>query len=271
MVRHGETELNASDAFRSWKDVPLDQHGVEQAHEAAEFLSQFPVAAIVTSPLSRAQATAHIIGQRLGVNPEPDSALLPWNLGVLSGQPKEPLRPVRDYYIDHPNEKVPQGESIHDFEARFEPALKAALSQGNGLILFVSHTSNVVAANNILTEAGERPEESETVQPGGVVGIFQSGGGYELKPLFRSNEEAVQGTPLAGYIENGKQFCGECIHKAAPGVPFCKHPQVLKDPRMQDRIVNVEGRQFAHINLENGCCDYVNKGTDTEQPDTNIS
>lgn len=257
MVRHGETQLNAQDAFRSWMDVPLDDKGVQQAHDVAEYLANFPVSLIVASPLTRAQQTAHIIGQKLGLEVEVDSGLLPWNLGVLSGQPKEPLKAIRDYYLDHPDEPVPQGESIKQFEQRFAVTLNSALThaQSGALPLLITHTSNVVAAHNLLTGAEDRPEASDTVQPGGVAAIEQNGQGLTVKPIFRGNEEAIQGTRKSGYIENGKQYCGDCTHRQ-PGQPICIHPEVIADPEMQDR----KEANGVRIDLENGCCDYVNKG-----------
>lgn len=67
----------------------------------------------------------------------------------------------------------------------------------------------------------------------------------------------MQGTRKAGYIENGKQYCGVCIHRH-PGTPICLHPEVIGDPEMEDRR-EADG---VKIDLENGCCDYINKGTD---------
>lgn len=259
MVRHGETRLNAQDQFRSWIDVPLDDNGVKQAEDVAEFLSHFPISLIIASPLSRTQHTADVISRKIGVPFEVDSDLLPWNLGVLAGQPKEPLKGIRDYYLDHPDEPVPNGESIKHFESRFAGVLGkvVGIGQGGQLPLLVTHTSNVVAAHNILTGSEDRPEASDTVQPGGVAGIFQKGSEFEVKPLFRGNNEAIQGTRKSGYIENGKQYCGDCIHRK-PGTPLCLHPEVNADPEMAARK---EGDAI-RIDLDNGCCDYVNKGTD---------
>jgi len=267
MVRHGETQLNAQDAFRSWIDVPLDDKGVQQAHEAAEFLANFPISLIIASPLTRARQTADIIGQKLGLEHEVESSLLPWNLGVLSGQPKEPLKAIRDYYLDHPEEPIPQGESIKQFEERFAVALQASIQNGlqGGLPLLVTHTSDVVAAHNLLTGAEDRPEASDTVQPGGVAGVFQTGNGFDVKPLFRGNTEAIQGTRKAGYIENGKQYCGDCIHRTSAYEPFCIHPEVLADPEMRERLSDHQGQKAVKIDLEKGCCDYVNKGTDVHK------
>ena len=264
MVRHGETRLNAQDQFRSWIDVPLDDNGVKQAQDVAEFLAHFPISMIFASPLNRTQHTAQIIAQKVGAQVEVDSHLLPWNLGVLAGQPKEPLKGIRDYYLDHPDEPIPNGESIKQFESRFAGILGKviALGQGGQLPLLVTHTSNVVAAHNLLTGSEDRPEASDTVQPGGVAGIFQNGQGFDVKPMFRGNDEAIQGTRKAGYIENGKQYCGDCIHRTGAGEPYCVHPEVLKDPEMKERMTDYQGQKVIQISLEDGCCDYVNKGTD---------
>src|SRR5690349_17795607 len=92
LVRHGQTGMNnatdtSADRIRGWLDVPLTQVGREEAAGAAEELSRVGVEAIECSDLSRAQETADIIGEAVGVTPRPTEKLRPWDLGDLTGQP----------------------------------------------------------------------------------------------------------------------------------------------------------------------------------------
>lgn len=68
-----------------------------------------------------------------------------------------------------------------------------------------------------------------------------------------------QGTPESGYEEHGPYHCEDCIHLRAPGEPFCIHPKVVGDSRMQDRLVLIDNRPCVKICLERGCCSYVNQ------------
>lgn len=68
-----------------------------------------------------------------------------------------------------------------------------------------------------------------------------------------------QGTPESGYEEHGPYHCEDCIHKTAHDEPFCTHPKVIADERLQDRLVQINGRPVIKINLERGCCSYVNQ------------
>jgi hypothetical protein len=68
-----------------------------------------------------------------------------------------------------------------------------------------------------------------------------------------------QGTPESGYEEHGPYHCEDCIHKTASDEPFCIHPKVIADDRLQDRLVQINGRPVIKIDLEHGCCAYVNQ------------
>src|SRR5512146_2049933 len=100
MVRHGETRSNQQRIFHSVLDDPLDDAGMKQANDAAEFCAHFPVALVVSSPLQRADATGQAIAKRCGVPIEHDSKLMPWDVGKLTGRLQtEDLKAIRDHYI----------------------------------------------------------------------------------------------------------------------------------------------------------------------------
>jgi len=69
------------------------------------------------------------------------------------------------------------------------------------------------------------------------------------------------GTLVAGYIENGKQHCADCIHTKEKGVNICVHPVVLVDPELKARqIKSADGSvNGVTISLERGCCRFVKK------------
>jgi probable phosphoglycerate mutase len=73
LVRHGQSEWNASGRWQGWAESDLSDLGRQQAFEAAATVGS--VDAIVASDLQRALQTALIISESIGVGPvmtEPD-------------------------------------------------------------------------------------------------------------------------------------------------------------------------------------------------------
>jgi len=75
------------------------------------------------------------------------------------------------------------------------------------------------------------------------------------------------GTPETGYENHGPYRCEDCIHKTAPDEPFCIHPKVVGDVQLQDRLVQINGRPVVKIDMEHGCCRYVNQPPCDEDDD----
>lgn len=67
------------------------------------------------------------------------------------------------------------------------------------------------------------------------------------------------GTPDSGYQENGPYHCEDCIHKTAKDEPFCIHPKVIGDHMLQSKLVMINNRPVVKIDMEHGCCKYVNQ------------
>jgi broad specificity phosphatase PhoE len=86
LIRHGETEWNREGIFRGRKDIPLNDNGIRQAEALAESLSGLDIAAVYSSPLSRAARTALPIA---GVAGLPDfakeEALIDIDFGIWQG------------------------------------------------------------------------------------------------------------------------------------------------------------------------------------------
>lgn len=72
LVRHGETEWNRTGKYQGSSDVPLNALGVKQASRLADYLKTHELGptgdAIVSSPLSRAFATARALGDALRID-----------------------------------------------------------------------------------------------------------------------------------------------------------------------------------------------------------
>lgn len=68
LIRHGQTDWNAQRRLQGATDIPLNDVGRGQAHDAVDVLSDYGWDAIVSSPLSRAAETANVIADGLGLS-----------------------------------------------------------------------------------------------------------------------------------------------------------------------------------------------------------
>jgi len=84
LVRHGESEANATGRIQGWLDTPLTELGREQARRLRAWLAERGVRwdAAYTSPLARARDTAALLGAAEAVA---EPALQEVGLGVLEG------------------------------------------------------------------------------------------------------------------------------------------------------------------------------------------
>lgn len=65
LVRHGETDWNAAKRIQGRTDIPLNDTGKWQAEQTGLYLKDAHWDVVISSPLSRAKETAHLILQHL--------------------------------------------------------------------------------------------------------------------------------------------------------------------------------------------------------------
>jgi len=147
LVRHGETESNKLGLFRGRLDVPLNETGRHQAAAVARALRDDPVAAVFTSPLERAVATARAIAGEHGLDPVVDESFNNIDLGKWQGLEKSRVEleepDLWNLWMTDPDRwGVPGAESLSGVRER---ALRGALAllpefAGRRLVI-VSHRS----------------------------------------------------------------------------------------------------------------------------------
>ena len=189
VLRHGEASSNKQGIFRSMNDVPLTEAGMQQAKDAAKFLSKYPIKSIMCSPLLRAFVTADTVSNGLLV--QQHRGLFPWSLGVFTGLDREINKPALGLFVSNPSVTVPNGESLDAFSARQEAFWKASLNvaKTSGLILFVCHNSVITELDSLVR--GEKSDPvGESVKPGGVAAIYWDGKHYRLEPIWGTAEPA---------------------------------------------------------------------------------
>ncbi|WBO62662.1 histidine phosphatase family protein [Streptomyces camelliae] len=144
LVRHGETEWSRSGQHTSWTDLPLTEHGEEQAKSLAPLLTERTYALALASPLGRAIRTAELAGLT-GIVPEPD--LHEWDYGGYEGVTTVDIhrsRPAWDLWTDGvpPGPEGHPGESPEQVGARADRVLArvdAALAEDAGDVVLVAH------------------------------------------------------------------------------------------------------------------------------------
>jgi len=67
IIRHGETDWNKEGRLQGREDIPLNDEGIKQIEETAEYLKKDKWDIIITSPLSRAKQSAEIIAKSVGL------------------------------------------------------------------------------------------------------------------------------------------------------------------------------------------------------------
>ena len=196
VVRHGTTVLNADNAFRGMLDPALDDAGIKDAHRAADFLSRQPIERIISSPLLRTFQTSEVLSGVLGGRCiEQCRCLFPWQMGTeFYGEDKAEKKDELAHYVKHISRTPPNGESLEDFIERtgdfFEDKLRQKI-----LTAFVTHSSNIIALNDLLNgTAPQHPEDATVVEPGGVCAIYETDDGYELKALLNEADKGEFGS-----------------------------------------------------------------------------
>ena len=139
VTRHGRTEWNRLNKALGRTDIPLDEAGIQQAHELAAALAGEPIDLALCSPLSRARTTCEIVCGELGVPWSICPELIEHNFGIFEGVDRaDPIyqREKRRYFA-----RFEGGESFLDVAARVYPLLDRLQAEHAGeSVLLVAHT-----------------------------------------------------------------------------------------------------------------------------------
>ncbi len=133
-LRHGETDWNRANRTQGRTDTMLNETGVSQAHAAAALLRGRDIKAVFSSPLQRAQRTAHIVADTLGLPVTTRTALREASFGTHEGEVMGAW-----FAAWAAGEAVPEhGESFAELHIRAVAAMNEVL-QAPGPVLVVGH------------------------------------------------------------------------------------------------------------------------------------
>jgi probable phosphoglycerate mutase len=182
LVRHGETEYTARKLYSGRGDAALTSRGLAQARAAAERVG--PVAAVVTSPLSRCSRTAELIAEAAGgvpVRVEPD--LVECDFGAWEGlsfaQVQEGWPDQMRAWLASPAVAPPDGESFDEVALRVNRAVERLRAEYPGeRVAVVSHVSPIKLILRDALAAGPAFLHRCYLEPAGVstVDYWQDGG-----------------------------------------------------------------------------------------------
>lgn len=144
LVRHGESEWNASGRLQGQADPPLSNLGRHQAARAAARLVDEPIDAIVASDLQRASETAKALAGAVGLPVSERADLREVDLGSWTGAVREEIeRDDPDAWRRWRVEGVEGwegGERYADAMDRVATALRSIASEWTGrTVVAVSH------------------------------------------------------------------------------------------------------------------------------------
>ncbi len=151
IMRHGESEANASGRIQGHADYPLNDNGRAQALAAASYLSGRGIGRVFSSPLRRALDTARAISSGLALPPPViEPALTELDTGCFTGLTMEEIR--ERFPADHARfrsqswEGVSGAESNESLERRAKAVwalLRDEASRSEGNIVALTHGGTI--------------------------------------------------------------------------------------------------------------------------------
>lgn len=164
LVRHGQTDWNLNRRIQGSTDIPLNDTGRAEALDAAAALQDQSWDAIVSSPLSRAQQTAAIIAQELGLDaPLLLDTIVERRYGDAEGLTGEQ---VLERYSDRA--VIPGQETRSEVSARVSTALIGLAAEYPDKALIVVTHGGVIGSMLRHVTGGALPFPGEVIANGSV-------------------------------------------------------------------------------------------------------
>ncbi|UIZ91736.1 histidine phosphatase family protein [Corynebacterium sp. CNCTC7651] len=163
LLRHGQTEYNATRRMQGQLDTELSAIGVEQARAAGLLMRELGVTKIVASDLLRATRTAEIVAAVLGLEFTQDARLRETHLGDWQGKTHaevdETDTGARAHWRNNAGWAPPEGESRLDVARRARPVVDELMATyddwDGGAVLLVAHGGTISALTSNLLGFGE--------------------------------------------------------------------------------------------------------------------
>jgi broad specificity phosphatase PhoE/ribonuclease HI len=152
LLRHGQTAHSVDRRFSGRNDLPLTGTGAAQAEAAGARLAAAhrpgDVAAVLTSPLPRARATAQVVARALGLDPVVEDGLVETDFGAWEGltfaEARERWPEELAAWLASPDVAPPRGETFAEVARRVRRARDRTLAAYPGrTVVLVSHVTPI--------------------------------------------------------------------------------------------------------------------------------
>ena len=144
IVRHGETEWSRAGRHTGRTDVPLTDHGREQALRVCQDIAGHPFGRVLSSPSIRALETCRLAG--LGDAVETTDDLLEWDYGEYEGITTAEIRRTRPRWSLWAD-GVPGGETAAHVAMRVDRVIEEAREEPGDVAVFAhAHVLRVLSA-----------------------------------------------------------------------------------------------------------------------------
>ena len=160
LLRHGQTELSRQRRYSGRGNPALTDVGRRQADDAARYLaSKGGIAAVVSSPLSRAFDTAKAAADALGLPVTVDDDLIETDFGDWEGltflEAAERHPDVHGRWLRDTSLQPPGGESFDEVADRVQRARDRLMADhGGSTVLVVSHVTPIKTLLRLALDAG---------------------------------------------------------------------------------------------------------------------
>ncbi len=144
LVRHGETEWSRSLRHTGRTDIPLTEHGRQQAVATGALVRTLEIDHVRVSPLQRARVTCELLG--LDTQPIVDDDLVEWDYGDYEGITTDEIRTTMPDWTVF-TAPCPGGETIAQVAARVDRVIAAVrATEGRSLVVAHGHVLRVLTA-----------------------------------------------------------------------------------------------------------------------------
>jgi probable phosphoglycerate mutase len=145
-LRHGQAKNNVERILAGRTEgFPLTELGIQQAEQIGNFLKFFNISTIYSSPIERAEHTAKIVANSIGLNYKVDERLTEIDMGSFSGMHYDEMfkkhgNVFLKFYQGHPIVDTTGIESFTNVKKRVSNMIDHCLKQHAGkTVLLVTH------------------------------------------------------------------------------------------------------------------------------------
>ena len=136
LIRHGETAWSRTGQHTGRTDIPLTEHGQEQARALVPILAKQRFDRVLSSPLVRAAETCRLagLGDQMEIAPDAQE----WDYGIYEGRKSHDIRAEQpDWSIWR--DPMPKGENLAAIQARAMGLMQQLLASPARRVALFSH------------------------------------------------------------------------------------------------------------------------------------